>query len=239
MKNMVIRGKSFPRAWLGCSPFIGSGQFGRRSPELHAQFYENPDNILEIMRRAAELGWGIQPFPFPPLLQALSELRTSFPEIPLIFSCGMGFYESEIDHVEKFGKVHAVFMHACVTDQTSPGERECFLRRLALMGFIHGMATHSPARTIREISQSSADFLMIPVNISGIFMGDRAVQVYKSISATEKPVIGKKILGAGTLDPEEAFQFAISSGISGVCVGVTSVDELEQNHEILTKLDFI
>jgi tryptophan synthase alpha subunit len=238
MKTIKIKGKQYPRVWLGTSPFIGAGQFGLKAQQFYQQFYETPENMLEIMIRAAELGWGIQPFALPKILTVLHDLRTEHPEVPLMFMCGVGDFKSELDRVVHNG-AQGAGLHAGITDQLSPGEREAFLSIVRHEGLVTGLATHSPARHLPEMIDSSADFLFVPINKTGKFMGEKVRSVYKLIKGIKKPVIAKKVFGAGEISPEDAIPFVLAHNVNAVCLGVTSIDELEQNHEILTNLEFI
>jgi len=42
--KVEIGNATIPRVLLGTSPFVGSGQFGTRSPIYYAKFYRNPEN---------------------------------------------------------------------------------------------------------------------------------------------------------------------------------------------------
>lgn len=43
------RMNDLPHLMLGTSPFIGAGQFGSRSSEYRKRFFDNPDNMTELL----------------------------------------------------------------------------------------------------------------------------------------------------------------------------------------------
>ncbi len=217
---------------------MGAGQFGYRAQEYYEKFHQNPENIFTIMRRAAELGWGIQPFGIPPIVQSLAKISKEYPGVPFLFVCGIADSSEEIKVARELG-CSLVGYHASVTDQTTIEEREQCLAKMDIPGVLKGFATHAPFRQIPELLQSSADFLLIPVNKVRKIMGNNAHRVPDLIKHSSKPIIGKKTMAAGCINPKEALEYVTALNVDAVCIGVASVEELEENHEILSRLEFI
>ena len=238
MKSFVLRNIVIPRVWLGTSPFIGAGQFGERAEEYYKRFYLNPDNMLAIMERAAELGWGIQSFIRPNLVSTIRTLKQTHPQVPCFFVCGMDTLSPEIE-TALFLEPLVLGFHASIADHSSRAERQQCLESVHNPHILTAFATHEPARTLPVLQRTSVDLLMVPLNKSGRLMGKNAHIVPESVRTCKKPIIAKKVFCAGTIDCEFALEYVVSLGVSGVCLGVTSLEELEKNHETLQNLDFI
>jgi hypothetical protein len=70
---------------------------------------------------------------------------------------------------------------------------------------------------------------MVPFNKLGMFMDADPVRIAEAIKRLGKPVIGKKILAAGYLPPEEALSYvAKSECLDIVTLGVASEKEAEE-----------
>ena len=73
------------------------------------------------------------------------------------------------------------------------------------------------------------DLLMVPFNRLGMFMDANPVKVAEAIKKLGKPIIGKKVLAAGYLPPEDALTYVAQSGcIDIVALGVTSEEEAKE-----------
>ena len=74
--KIKVLNKEIPRTLLGTSPFVAAPQFGHRARLYQIDLYNNPENILKIIKKSFELGiTGIQVIPYPPVVEALSGLR--------------------------------------------------------------------------------------------------------------------------------------------------------------------
>lgn len=238
MKFLEINGKKLPRVLLGTSPFIGAGQFGRLAELYYRRFYLQPDNMRIIMQHAVELGWGIQPFSLPNIISALKALKKDHPKVALLFICGLSDFDGELQVAVALGAT-AVGTHAILTDQLPAEQLNTYLEKIKQHNLLGGFATHNPAQTLPLLAQTSADFIMIPLNKSGKLMGRNAQVVPSMIEDYPKPIIAKKTLAAGTLQPEEALEYVVNCGVAGVCLGITEESQLQENHKILTALNFI
>ena len=79
--------------------------------------------------------------------------------------------------------------------------------------------------------------MLAPLNKYGHLMDlrpDEAVNLYRELGI---PIIAKKVLGAGRIEPREALEFiARSKCVDGVAIGVASVEEAEETFSIALKL---
>lgn len=237
MNSLEIKGRRIPRLWLGTSPFIGAGQFGKLCHHYYRNFYLQPENMVEIMTKAAELEWGIQPFALPNVIAALQKLRENYPQASLLFICGMQDFEEELKTAVKVGAT-AVGIHAMITDSNSAEELRSYVSKIKAAHLLSGFATHNPARTLGEIEKTEADFVLVPVNKTWRLMGSNPQLVPELIKNYPKIVIAKKILAAGTLQPAEALQYIVELGIKAICIGITAVEQMTEIQDILAKLNF-
>ncbi|MCX7765278.1 MAG: hypothetical protein N2246_01020 [Candidatus Sumerlaeia bacterium] len=238
MKFLEINGKKIPRVLLGTSPFIGAGQFGRLAEVYYQRFYLQPENMAKIMQLAVEFGWGIQPFSLPNILSALREVKKRYPQVALVFICGLADFDKELKMAVALDAT-AVGTHAMITDRLPAEQLNTYVDKIKQHNLLGGFATHTPARTLPLLAQTSADFVMIPLNKAGKLMGSNAQLVSSLIKDYPKPIIAKKTLAAGTLHPPEALEYVVNCGVAGVCLGVVEDAQLLENHKILTDLNFI
>jgi hypothetical protein len=227
-----------PRAFVGTSPWIGAGQFGPRALEFRAQLYDRPEAMLAILRRAAELGWGLQSFVLPGLVSALEAFRAEGGAIDVVLAAGMFDLDAELDGCASL-EPRAVCLHAAVADRLSGSKLDRQLERVEETGAIPGIATHHPARTVPLVQETRCRIVMAPANPANVFMGRDPQAGLRAIQETSLPVIAKKTLAAGRVSPREGLAHAVSLGVAAVAVGVTSVAELEEDHAILEELGFL
>jgi hypothetical protein len=63
-------------------------------------------------------------------------------------------------------------------------------------------------------------------------MGSEPAKVLELYEKVKKPIIGKKVLAAGDIKPEEAFPFVSKIKIvKGITVGITSIREAGETFE--------
>ncbi len=98
-------------------------------------------------------------------------------------------------------------------------------------GCLAGLATHKPFSTLNWLLEAGLDIdlLMLPFNKLGMFMDADPVRVAEAIKRLGKPVIGKKILAAGYLSPQEALTYVVQMGcVDLVALGVASEQEVKE-----------
>ncbi len=221
---------NLPRLLVGSSPFIGAGQFGWKAYEYYAYFYLNPGNIVALLEECAKIGFeGLQLLPFKPLIEAVKEVKRRGFSFTIVGSVGVGNLNDDIKALEDVNSKAAV-LHASLTDQARIDVVKRLLKEVKERGMLAGLATHKPYTTLKRLLSKAFpfdyDFVMLTLNSKGIFMDAPPQNVIPLIERLGKPVIAKKVLGAGVIRPLEAFNFiAKVKFVESVAVGVTSKAE--------------
>jgi len=221
-----------PRILLGTSPFVGAGQFGPRATLYYSKFYLNPQNIMDIVRRAADLGvLGIQVLPLPPILQAIKEVEKELgEEFIVVGSVGLEDPLTEIRQLQNFNTA-AMLLHARVTDLKDESNISVLLEEIRNVGSLAGLTTHKPLSTLSWLDgrELNYDLLMFPFNRLGAFMDGSPKEIAIAAKKLRKPLLAKKVLAAGRLKPAEALEYVSALGfIDGVVLGVASESEAEE-----------
>jgi len=221
-----------PRVLLGTSPFIGSGQFGSRAALYHSHFYRNPQNIVEIILKAVDLGvMGIQALAFRPIFSALKAVEREVKErLTIVGTIGPDDPLSDIREFEGSNTV-AMLLHGEITDSRDLRRISGLLNNVHAAGCLAGLATHKPFSTLNWLLKVGLDIdlLMLPFNKLGMFMDADPMRVAGAIKRLGKPVIGKKVLAAGYLSPQEALDYVVQMGcVDLVALGVASEREVEE-----------
>ncbi|MEM0232353.1 MAG: hypothetical protein QXG78_04545, partial [Candidatus Methanomethyliaceae archaeon] len=68
----------------------------------------------------------------------------------------------------------------------------------------------------------------------GIFMDEKPEIIYELVKKLEKPIIGKKVLAAGKLNPYEALEYA-SKYLNIIALGIASEKEAIETFSIALK----
>ena len=221
-----------PRILLGTSPFIGAGQFGSRAIPYRARFYENPQNIVKLMRKAVDLGvTGIQVLPYPPIFRALEVVeRESGGRLTVVGTIGPDKPLKDIKDLQRFNTT-AMTLHGELTDGRDLRKISELLDEIRSAGCLAGLVTHRPLSTLKWLMEAKpdVDLLMLPFNKLGMFMDASPQEIVKVIERFHKPVIGKKVLAAGYLKPQEALEYVAQVGcIDAVALGVASEREADE-----------
>jgi len=221
-----------PRVLLGTSPFIGSGQFGSRAALYYSHFYGNPQNIVEIIFKAVDLGvTGVQALPFRPIFSALKAVEREVKgRLTIVGTIGPDDPLGNIRDFQRFNTV-AMLLHGGITDSRDSRRISELLNSVHAAGCLAGLATHEPFSTLNWLLEADLDIdlLMLPFNKLGMFMDADPVRVAGTIKRLGKPVIGKKILAAGYLSPQEALKYVVQMGcVDLVALGVASGREVEE-----------
>jgi len=234
IKQLQIQiGKArIPRILLGTSPFIGAGQFGSRAEFYYRHFYEHPENIVKIILKAVDLGvTGIQALPYPRIFSALRAAeREMGEELTIVGTIGPEAPHDDIKNLRRF-KTVAMLLHGQVTDARNIREISQLLNDVHAANCLAGLVTHKPFSTLKwlEETELDIDLLMLSFNKLGMFMDTNPTKVAEAIRKLHKPVIGKKVLAAGYLPPQDALTYITKIGcIDIVAVGVASEKEAEE-----------
>lgn len=243
-----INGVDVPRTLLGTSPFIGAAQFGHRSRLYLLDLYRNPEAMAKIIAKSYQLGVrGIQLLPYPPVVDALEMARDEGFPMDIIATIRPDA-EDDVDDIELLSGRDAkvILLHASFTDQCDwdlLGEK---LDEIKDTGALAGLVTHMPFKTTRALLDSPIldDFhiYMAPVNRLGYLMDcdthgpeDRA-EFRELIKKLDKTIIAKKVLAAGIMTPDDAFDYLKTLDfVDMVALGIASEAEAEETFQKLAE----
>jgi len=218
-----------PRIILGTSPFIGASQFGSRAAFYHSYFYWNPQNIAKIIFKAVDLGvMGVQVLPHRPIFDALKIVERELKErLIVVGTVGPDDPVGNMEDFQRFNTI-AMLLHAQITDERNVRTIKELLNRVHMANCLAGLTTHKPLPTLNWLLKTDLDIdiLMLPFNRLGMFMDAPPIKVAGVIKQLGKPVVGKKVLAAGRLNPRDALTYAARLGcLDVVALGVASVEE--------------
>ncbi len=216
--NRKSRGRVIPRILLGTSPFIGSTHFGHRARLYQLDLYNQPENILKIIKKAYELGvHGIQLIPYPPVVDAVKWARDEGCKLNIV---GTVRPDKEEEDIKLLSELDATVMllHAAITDNNNDWNiiSHC-LKIIKMENSVPGLVTHSPFQTTKKLLSSPIldlfDVYMIPLNRIGylmdtdVFMDKERAELRDLIINLDKTIIANKTLAAGILSPHDAFDY--------------------------------
>ncbi|MDD3985069.1 MAG: hypothetical protein PHY59_04080 [Methanobacterium sp.] len=233
-----------PRTLLGTSPFIAAPHFGHRARLYQLDFYNNPENILEIIKTSYNLGiTGIQVIPYSHVIETLVEAQETGYNMDIMGTVRQG---RETEDIELFSDLHAnsMLLHADVTDNMDWNFIEEKLQLIKDEKSVAGLVTHMPFKITAKLLKSPIldlfDLYMVPVNKLGYLMDcdtygiDERTDLNNMIKSLKKTVIAKKVLAAGILQPKEAFDYLKTTNfVDIVTIGIASVKEAEETFNLL------
>ncbi|MEG3224208.1 MAG: hypothetical protein BME94_01460 [Methanobacteriales archaeon Met13] len=241
---LEVGGVSLPRTLLGTSPFIGAVQFGHRARLYQLDLYSNPKNMLKIMRTSYDMGvQAIQLLPYPPVVEALKMAREEGLKLEVL---GTVRPEQELEDIQLLASLDAkaMLLNALITDK---GDWDFIEENLVFIkdnGAVPGLATHRPFQTTEKLLESPVkdlfELYMIPVNRLGYLMDceqnltEERTQLRKMILKLDKTIIAKKLLAAGIMTPEDAFEYLKTLDyVDMVALGIASEKEAQETFSIL------
>lgn len=234
-----LEDEKIPRILLGTSPFLGAGQFGVRAYQYYKQFFENPKNITDLVIEAINIGIrGVQLVAYPEIAEAISQAQIETGvELIIVGSLPFDRPEEGLDCLSNL-PTKAILLHGEETDRLNFEILEFWFRKIRDLGFIPGVATHSPDRTLPNLLGTGLDFsvVLLPFNAAGFLMGNKET-VFKVVGESGKSFIAMKPLAAGRLKPREALEYLFSyECIDAVAVGVATVQEVKETFSIAKKI---
>jgi hypothetical protein len=234
IENMLL-----PPVSLGTSPFLGAGQFGRRAQVYYRRFYLQPENMISLIIKAAELGIrAVQLVAYKGIIEAFKEAQERISgKLHSTVVIGLEDWQRELMDVTQL-KPAIIFIHARLSDSLNFSLMSQICQEIRERGLIPGCATHFPERTIASIDREELDIkaYLAPVNSRGLFMGPSPDKALEVIKQTNKIVIAKKVLAAGNLPPEEGIAYISGIGhIKGLALGIASEREAEETFHIALK----
>lgn len=236
-----------PRILLGTSPFIGSIHFGHRARLYQLDLYNQPENILKIIKKAYDLGvHGIQLIPYPPLVDAVKWAIDEGCQFNIL---GTVRPNNEKDDIKLLAELDATVMllHADITDSKDWNTISYYLKMIKTKNSVPGLATHTPFRTTKKLLNSPIhdlfDIYMIPLNKIGylmdtdIFMDKKRAELRDLIKSLDKTVIANKTLAAGILTPNDAFNYLKTVDfVDLMTVGIASEAEAVETFDLLANI---
>jgi hypothetical protein len=243
--KLKVLNREIPRTILGTSPFIAAAQFGHRARLYQIDLYNNPENIFKIIKKSYELGiTGIQVIPYPPVIGALENALNAGYDMDII---GTVRPEKELEDIKLLSNLKATSMilHADITDKKDwnfIGEK---LQIIKDNNAVPGLATHMPYLTTKRLVgspvQGMFDVYMVPVNKLGYLMDseiygyDERTYLNQLIKSLDKTVIVNKVLAAGILKPQEAFDYLKTVEFADiVTIGIASEAEAQETFRLLS-----
>jgi hypothetical protein len=230
-----VEGERIPRILLGTSPFLGAGQFGVRAYQYYKRFFENPRNITDLVIEAINVGVrGIQLVAYPQIAEAVRQAQVET-GVELVIVGGLPFDRPEegLDCLCNLS-TKVVLLHGEETDRLNFKVLESWFDSIRDLGFIPGVATHKPDRTLPELLESKLDFqvVLLPFNAAGYLMGKKE-KVLDIVLRSDKSFIAMKPLAAGRLEPREALRYVFScEGIDSAAIGVATAEEVRETFSI-------
>jgi hypothetical protein len=239
-------GVKVPCTLLGTSPFIGAAQFGHRARLYQLDLYRKPENILKVIQASYQIGVrGIQLIPYPPVVQAIEWARDEGCEMDVIGTVRPDQEEDDIKILSRLN-ASAMLLHAVITDKCDWEYIKDKISTIKDHGAISGLVTHQPFRTTKKIIKSPIrdlfDLYMAPVNRLGYLMDcdsyleDERAEFRDLMVEVDKIIIAKKVLAAGIMTPDDAFEFLKNLDyVDMVAVGIASENEAHETFRILQK----
>lgn len=234
-----IDGQKLPRTLLGTSPFVGASQFGHRARLYILDLYRKPEAMARIMIKSYQLGVrGIQLLPYPPVVEALKMASDEGCPLDIVGTVRLQEANDDLKLFSNLG-AKAIMLHADITDRENWDYIGKKLDEINDTGAISGLVTHMPFKTTQKIIESPIgnDFqlYMVPVNRLGYLMDcdthgpDEREHFREMIHELGKTVIAKKVLAAGIMTPDDAFDYLKKLDyVDMVALGIASEDEAEE-----------
>lgn len=239
-----VCGQKIPRKLLGTSPFIAAGQFGHRARLYQLDLYNQPKNILKIIRKSYQLGvTGIQVIPYPPVVEAIKWAGDEGCKLEIVGTVRPDRVQEDIKLLSEM-ESGAMLLHAMITDRCEWDSMVKHLKSIEEENAVPGLVTHTPFRTTRKLIDSPVhDFFhlyMVPLNKIGylmdtdVFMEQERAEFRYLIKKLDKRVIAKKTLAAGIIAPDDAFNFIKTLDYAdAITVGIASEAEAVETFGLL------
>lgn len=232
MPFTIVKGREMPRILLGTSPFLGAGQFGVRAYDYYRKFFRNPNRITELVADCMGIGFnGVQLVAYPQIGEAVrrAEEKTGV-RLKVVGSLPFDMPAQSLSYLSNFSTV-AALLHGEQTDKLDMEESRAWLKRIEDEGYLAGVVTHNPARTLPLIVEElEVDIVMMPLNKVGYMMGGaKGEELIDMVGDADIKIIAMKTLAAGRIKPKEAMEYVFSlKNVASVAVGVASREEAEE-----------
>lgn len=242
---------TFNKVILGCSPFALGFQFGHRSRLYELDFSDKPENIVEVIDRAYQLGVNnIMLKNNEDLKKAirLSEDNGNRWNVTAFSSCED--IRKDLEDFSEFNVDRVILDGLFVDKNLEEDNHDIIAEYLSLVqdaSYIPALETRTPFSNLPIIADSSFvdDFstVMIPFNFYGYMMDcnffnkDNRDEFRILVEKLNKTVIANRTLATGILQPQEAYDFIRDIDyIDEVCVGIAKTSEAEETLGIINEI---
>ena len=212
--------------------------------------YFTPERIAEVMERGLELGVNAvvtSPQPWIKEAQDILEKRVGQRMIYVAITSGDRNPEVQKEKIRTLGDWGAeiCLIHGGYTDahleiaNESIGNMEELLALIREQGMIPGISSHRPEAIVTADKRGyDAEVYIQPLNALGHMSPMEISWVIDTVKNTPKPIVAIKPLACGRLSPPHGlfYTFANIKPKDMVTVGVASVEELEENVQIVSEL---
>ncbi|MBU7014842.1 MAG: hypothetical protein HXS52_12215 [Theionarchaea archaeon] len=244
ISTRCLNGTEYSRIILGCNPFIGWSYRGKALAQHYKEKFSSPEPVREIIVHAYQYGINaIMTTADEHVLQAVASAQKEVGEISVLGMLGYSIegYRNFKEDIRKFSSISAsaAVIVAEITDpliQKTPMLFDAYKDEVSKEFDTVGAATHNPALTFPYLETTELDFLVAAVNPAGFMMGKKEESL-QLIKASQKPVVAKKTLAGGTVDPLTGIEFAFCEmAVDFAAVGVASPEEVDQDVEAYLKV---
>jgi len=227
-----------PPILLGCSPFIGAGQFGAKALQYYRRFYLRPDNMVRLFRKSFDLGVrAVQLLADKPVGALIEACHSTKVKPFIIYSTDLSGSRLR-NMLDRLGRLEpeVVAVHAEISDIL---DVEKIMERLSIAreyGATAGLATHRPGVTIPWIEEAGipVEVILSPLNRLGYAMEPDFERSLEGIKSCSRRVVAIKPLAAGRLSPTAGFEF-VYRYVNSAAVGITSEIEMTETYRAAAK----
>ena len=244
--HIEIKNKKIPQTSLGTAPFIGMPYFGHRSRLYQLDFYNNPENILKVIRKSYDMGVrAIQLIPEEPVVKALEMAQDEGLKLDI---WGTIRKENLMGDIELLSNLNSSMMllDEWVTDKSEmdfiAGALDIINDENSIAGLITALPKETTPKLIDSDIKDLFEVYMVPVNKLGYmmdystFLTPEREELASLLKKLDKVVMANKILAVGILTPQEALEFLKTLDyVDLVTMGVASEKEAEETFGLLFK----
>ncbi|WP_455645053.1 hypothetical protein [Methanosphaera sp.] len=242
---------TFNEVILGSSPFLFAPQFGHRTRLYELDFQNQPENIVEILDKAYEMGvHEILLKQSDDLEKALDISEANGNEWTVIGMTDTSNFEEDMDLFSKYDTSTVILDGMFVDEAIKEDDYDSisnFLNKIKNSGYTPGIETRTPFNNLPLISNSSIindfDVLLFPLNFYGYMMdcnflnNENKNKINNLLKSMDKKIIANRTLATGILKPKEAYDFIKNVDyLDAVCVGLAKVSEAEETLSIINEV---
>ena len=260
--DFEFKNNSIPRMILGSAPFIGEPYFGHRARLYDLDLHRNPNAIADVIEEAYNQGVrAINLVNDDALLKGYEIACENNCEMKVIATIG----KSDVDYIapnydvakevdweddiELFNNYSCPLMlvDEFIVDGYDWNLTLNILSKINETSSASGLITAFPIKTTELIVDNPIldlfDYYMLPINKLSYmmdipsFLPKQREEFKNKVEKLNKNIIATRVLAAGILKPDEAFDFLETLGyVDLITVGVASKKEAEEDFTILKNI---